>query len=93
MALLPLASRPLNPLRDQAIARCLDQQQAPATVAADLGVAPSTLRGWLRWARLERELISLRHERDALHQRQQLLVVELRQAAAALATVRASLSG
>ena len=31
-------------------------------MAADVGVAASTLRGWLRLARLERELAALRGE-------------------------------
>jgi transposase-like protein len=57
-------------------------------VAAELAIAPSTLRGWLRLARLERELAALRKERDAQHQRQEQLMAELQQVAAALAERR-----
>ncbi|MEB3277149.1 MAG: transposase [Cyanobacteriota bacterium] len=74
--------------REQAIHRCLEQGEAPARVAKELGMAASTLRGWLRLARLERELTALREERDAQHQRQEQLVAELQQAAAALAELR-----
>jgi transposase-like protein len=74
--------------REQAIQRCLEQGEAPVQVAAELGVAASTLRGWLRWARLERELQTLRQERNAQQQRQELLVAELQQAAAALAELK-----
>jgi transposase-like protein len=57
-------------------------------VAADLEVAASTLRGWLRQARLERELAALRQVRDAQQQRQEQLVAELQQSAAALAELK-----
>ena len=77
-----------HPQREQAIRRCLEQGEAAAPVAADLGVTASTLRGWLRWARLERELVALRQERDARQQRQEQLVAELRQAAVALAELK-----
>ncbi|MFO8239208.1 MAG: transposase [Prochlorococcaceae cyanobacterium] len=77
-----------HPARQQAIRRCLEQGEAPARVAAELGVAAATLRGWLRWARLERELAAVRQERDALQQRQAQLVTELHQAAAALAELK-----
>jgi transposase-like protein len=53
-----------NPQRQQAIHRCLDGGEPPSRVAAELGVAPSTLRGWMRWARLERE-----RDKQALRQR------------------------
>jgi transposase-like protein len=68
-------------MRNEAIQRCLEQGQTPAQVAAELGVAASTLRGWLRLARQEREL-------ETLRQRQEQLVAELHQAAAALAELR-----
>lgn len=71
-----------HPLREQAIQRCLDQGLPPVAVAAELGLAASTLRGWLRLARLERELASLRQERDGQRQRQEQIVEELQQAAA-----------
>ena len=74
--------------RQEAIQRCLEQGEAAAPVAADLGVAASTLRGWLRLARLERELAALRQEHDAQGQRQEQLVAELQQAAAALAELK-----
>ena len=77
-----------HPQRNEAIRRCLDNGQAPAQVAAELGLAASTLRGWLRLARLERELQTLRQERDAQQQRQAQLVDELQQAARALAELR-----
>ncbi len=70
-----------HPMRNEAIQRCLEQGQTPAQVAAELGVAASTLRGWLRLARQEREL-------ETLRQRQEQLVAELHQAAAALAELR-----
>ena len=50
-----------------------------ALVAADGGVAASTLWVWLRLGRLERELAALRQEQ---------LVAELRQAAAAQAELK-----
>jgi transposase-like protein len=78
----------IHPQREQAIRRCLEQGEAPARVAKELGMAASTLRGWLRLARLERELAALRAERDAQQQRQEQLVTELQQAAAALAELR-----
>ena len=53
-----------HPQREQAIQRCLEQGEAAAVVAAELGVAASTLRGWLRLARLERELAAVQQERD-----------------------------
>ena len=74
-----------NSQRERAICRCLEQGEAPRQVATELGVARSTLRGWLRLARLERELQNLRRECDAQRQRQDQLVAELHQAAAALA--------
>lgn len=77
-----------HPQREQAIRRCLDQAEPPARVAADLGVAASTLRGWLRQVRLERELAALRQEQDAQQQRQEQLVEELQQAAVALAELK-----
>jgi transposase-like protein len=67
--------------RNEAIRRCLEQGQTPSQVAVELGVAASTLRGWLRLARQEREL-------ETLRQRQEQLVNELHQAAAALAELR-----
>jgi len=70
-----------HPQREQAIQRCLVQGEPLALVAADLGVAVSTLRGWLRLGRLEREVAGLR-------QRQEQLVAELQQAAAALAELK-----
>jgi len=79
---------PQHPQREQAIRRCLDQAEAPVQVAAELGVAGSTLRGWLRLARLERELAALRQERDGQQQRQKQLVAELQQAAVALAELK-----
>ena len=36
---------PQHPQREQVIRRCLDQAKPPEQVAADLGVAVSTLRG------------------------------------------------
>jgi transposase-like protein len=78
----------MNSKREQAIRRCLEQGEPPARVAAELGVAPSTLRGWLRLGRLERDLAVLRQERDAQEQRQEQLVAELQQAALALAELK-----
>lgn len=77
-----------HPQRNEAIRRCQEQGEAPVQVAAELGLAASTLRGWLRLARLERELQTLRQERDAQQQRQAQLVEELQQAASALAELR-----
>ena len=77
-----------HPQREQAIQRCLEQGEAAAPVAADIGVTAPTLQGWLRWARLERELVALRQERDGQTQRQEQLMAELRQAAAALAELK-----
>lgn len=77
-----------HPRRDQAIQLCLDQGLPPVAVAAELGVAASTLRGWLRLARLERELACLREERDAQRQRQEQILEELQQAAAQLSELR-----
>jgi len=77
-----------HPQRNEVIRRCLEQGEAPVKVAADLGLAASTLRGWLRLARLEREQQTLRQERDAHQQRQAQLVEELQQAASALAELR-----
>ena len=77
-----------HPQREQAIRRCLEQGEPPAQVAAELWVAASTLRGWLRLGRLERELAALRQERDGQQQRQEQLVAELQQAAAALAELK-----
>lgn len=74
--------------RNEAIRRCLEQGEAPAQVSAEFRIAPSTLRGWLRLARLEREMQALRQERDAQQQRQVQLVEELQQAAAALAELK-----
>ena len=42
-----------HPQREQAIQRCLMQGEPLALVAADVGVAASTLRGWLRLGRDE----------------------------------------
>jgi transposase-like protein len=78
----------MNSKREQAIRRCLEQGETPSKVAAELGVAPSTLRGWLRLARLERELVVLRQERDAQKLRREQLVAELQQAAEALAELK-----
>ena len=78
----------IHPQREHAIRRCLEQGEPPVKVGAELGVATSTLRRWLRLARLERELAALRQERDAQGQRQEQLVGELQQAAAALAELK-----
>lgn len=78
----------MHPQRDQAIRCCLEHGEPPAQVAAELGVAASTLRGWLRLGRLERELAAVRQEHDAQRQRQEQLVMELQQAAAALAELK-----
>jgi transposase-like protein len=77
-----------HPQREQAIQRCLVEGEPLARVAADVGVAASTLRGWLRLGRLERELAGLRQERDEQRQRQEQLAAELQQAAAALAELK-----
>ncbi|MCP9886296.1 transposase [Synechococcus sp. ATX 2A4] len=74
--------------RDQAIRRCLEQGQSPAAVASELGVAGSTLRGWLRWARLERQLMALQHERDTQRQRLSQIEQELQLASDQLETLR-----
>ena len=50
----------IHPQRELAIRRCLEQGEAPVLVATDLGLAAATLRGWLRLARLERELQTIR---------------------------------
>ena len=81
----------IHPQREHAIRRCLEQGEPPVKVGAELGVATSTLRSWLRLERLERlerELAALRQERDAQGQRQEQLVGELQQAAAALAELK-----
>lgn len=78
----------IHPQREHAIRRCLEQGVPPVKVGAELGVATSTLRSWLRLERLERELAALRQERDAQGQRQEQLVGELQQAAAALAELK-----
>jgi len=78
----------IHPQREHAIRRCIEQGEPPSKVGAELGVATSTLRGWLRLARLERELAALRQERDTQEQRQEQLVAELQQAAAALAELK-----
>jgi len=78
----------MHPKRELAIRCCLEQGETPSKVAAELGVAPSTLRGWLRLGRLERELATLRQQRDAQGQRQEQLVAELQQAAVALAELK-----
>jgi transposase-like protein len=70
-----------HPARLQAIRRCLDEGEPPARVAAELGVAPSTLRGWMRWARLERE-------RDEQTLRQRRIEQELALAAEQLELLR-----
>ena len=75
----------IHPQREQAIQRCLVQGEP---LAADGGVAASTLRGWLRLGRLEQELAALQQERNGQQQRQEQLVVELRLAAAALAELK-----
>lgn len=84
-----------HPQREQAIRCCLEQGQAAAAVAADLGVATSTLRGWLRRERLERELTALRQkleaieqERDEQRERQREIQVDLQLAAAQLAALK-----
>ena len=87
-SLLSQVCMAFHPARQQAIQRCLEQGEAPAQVAAELGVAASTLRGWLRLARLEQELAAVRQERDAIQLRQAQLVTELQQAAAALAELK-----
>jgi transposase-like protein len=61
-----------HPQREQALQRCLEQGETPSKVAAELRVAPSTLR----------------QERDAQGQRQEQLVAELQQAAVALAELK-----
>jgi transposase-like protein len=71
----------VNPKREKAIQRCLDHGESPAAVSADLGVPASTLRVWLRVARLKRELEVLRQERNDQQQRHELLLAELQQAA------------
>lgn len=78
----------IHPQREQAIQRCLVQGEPLALVAADGGVAASTLWVWLRLGRLERELAALRQERDGQQQRLEQLVAELRQAAAAQAELK-----
>lgn len=78
----------LHPARSQAISRCLDEGHNPALVAAELGVASSTLRGWLRWALLERQLEVLREEREAQQLRQRQIEQELEQAAEQLELLR-----
>jgi transposase-like protein len=70
--------------REQAIKRCLEQGHSPKAVASELGVASSTLRGWLRRARLERELQALQHERDVQRQRQRQIEQELQLASVQL---------
>jgi transposase-like protein len=77
-----------NPARPQAICRCLDGGARPALVASELGVAPSTLRGWLRWARLERQLAQLQEERDGQALRQKRIEQELALAAEQLELLR-----
>ena len=61
-------------------------------MAGELGMAATTLRGWLRISRIERELQTLRQERDAQPQRQAQLVEELQQAAVALAELKCLLA-
>jgi transposase-like protein len=78
----------LHRLRQEAIRRSLDEGHRPAVVAADLGVAPSTLRGWLRWARMERQLAELRELHDAQALRQRRIEQELASAAAQLELLR-----
>lgn len=77
-----------HPARLQAIRRCLDGAEPPAQVAAELGVAPSTLRGWMRWARLERQLAQLQRERDEQALRQRRIEQELALAAEQLELLR-----
>jgi len=77
-----------HPQRQQAIRRCLDGGELPSKVAAELGVAPSTLRGWLRWARLERQLAQLQRERDEQALRQRRIEQELALAAEQLELLR-----
>ncbi|QVL52587.1 MAG: helix-turn-helix domain-containing protein [Cyanobium sp. M30B3] len=77
-----------HPQRLQAIRRCLDGGEPAAQVAAELGVAPSTLRGWMRWARLERQLTQLQRERDEQAMRQRRIEQELALAAEQLELLR-----
>lgn len=77
-----------HPQRELAIRRCLDQGERPASVAAELGVAASTLRGWLRRARLEREVTALRVECEAQRHRQRQIEQELLLAAEQLDVLR-----
>jgi transposase-like protein len=77
-----------HPARLQAIRRCLDGGELPAQLAAELGVAPSTLRGWMRWARLERQLAQLQRERDEQALRQRRIEQELALAAEQLELLR-----
>ena len=77
-----------HPQREEAIRRCLDQAEPPVQVAADLGVATSTLRGSVRQARLKKELAELQQQLEAQNQRQEQLVAELQQAAVALAELK-----
>lgn len=79
---------PPHPVRQEAIRRCLDGGAAPAEVACALGVAPSTLRGWLRWARMERQLADLQVQRDGQASRQRRIEKELALAAEQLELLR-----
>jgi len=72
----------IHPQREQAIQRCLVQGEPLALVAADGGVAASTLWVWLRLGRLERELVAeLRQAAAAQAELKQLVDQEAGRAA------------
>jgi transposase-like protein len=79
---------PSHQVRQEAIRRCLDGGAAPAEVASALGVVSSTLRGWLRWARMERQLADLQAQRDGQASRQRRIEQELALAAEQLELLR-----
>lgn len=54
----------IHPQREHAIRRCLEQGEPPVKVGAELGVATSTLRSWLRLARELAELKVLLDQAD-----------------------------
>ena len=75
-------SMAIHPQREQAIQRCLVQGEPLALVAADGGVAASTLWVWLRLGRLERELVAeLRQAAAAQAELKQLVDQEAGRAA------------